>query len=393
MGGKNRQEVKNLKLFKRKKKESLTVQTAVSNGYQSNPFALLGRFGSGRCERKLYRALRENIPVVDAAIYKIIRLVGGFRVICDDAATEKQLSDFLDNVPVNGCQKGIRRFLENHLDRLITDGTAVGEIVLSGYGREIAGLYNASLDDVSLATGKDDPFHMVCYVTKPSGERVPVAYPDLLIISRLMTEPKQIYGTSVLRGLPFVGDLLMKILNATGTNWDRVGNVRFLVSYKPNENDRSFTKERASMIAEEWTRAMKSPEPKDFVTVGDVNVKVIGADNQIPDAQIPMRILLEQLIAKLSIPPFLLGLSWSSTERMSSQQADILTSELEYYRHQLSTAVRQVCDLWMKLHGHYGDYRIEWDNINLQDEVELARAALYRAQAQKLTAESSAHPM
>ena len=48
MGGKNRQEVKNLKLFKRKKKESLTVQTAVSNGYQSNPFALLGRFASGR---------------------------------------------------------------------------------------------------------------------------------------------------------------------------------------------------------------------------------------------------------------------------------------------------------------------------------------------------------
>ena len=35
---------------------------------------------------------------------------------------------------------------------------------------------------------------------------------------------------------------------------------------------------------------------------------------------VPVRQLLEQLIAKLSIPPFLLGLSWSSTERMSSQQ-------------------------------------------------------------------------
>lgn len=62
--------------------------------------------------------------------------------------------------------------------------------------------------------------------------------------------------------------------------------------------------------------------------MGDVDIKVIGADNQILDSEVPVRQILEQLIARTGIPPFLLGLSWSSTERMSTQQADMMTSEI-----------------------------------------------------------------
>ena len=45
----------------------------------------------------------------------------------------------------------------------------------------------------------------------------------------------------------------------------------------------------------------------------------------------------------MGIPPFLLGLTWSSTERMSSQQADILTSELEAYRRLLNPVIEKIC--------------------------------------------------
>ncbi len=372
-----------MKLFKRNKKEEAAVQTAASDGYHVGGLSLWGHSTISRCERKLYRELRKNVPIVDAAIGKIIRLVGGYRVICMDTAVQRELTDFLQQVRVNGCQRGVRRFLENHLDRLLTDGTAVGEMVLSGSGREIAALYNASLDDVVLSA-EDDPFHVVCCVVQPSGEQVPVPYPDLLLISTLLTEDGQVYGTSVLRGMPFIGEVLRKIWQAIGMNWERVGNMRFVVSYHPNDNDRGFTKERAAQIASEWSKAMRSSEPHDFVSIGEVSVKGIGADMSMPDAQVPVRMLVEQLLSKLSIPPFLLGLSWSSTERMSAQQADMLTSELEYYRDQLDTVLRKICDCWLKLHGYRCDYHIEWDDINLQDEVEQARAALYRAQAQKL---------
>ena len=74
------------------------------------------------------------------------------------------------------------------------------------------------------------------------------------------------------------------------------------------------------------------PGVSDFVAVGDVSIRAIGADGQQMESDVPVRQMLEQIVAKLGVPPFLLGLSWSSTERMSSQQADMLTNELTAYR-------------------------------------------------------------
>ncbi len=373
-----------MNLFKKKKKnDELTVQTAVSDGYEWGSYSLWGTKETALCERRLYRLLRRNVPIIDAAICKLIRLLGSFNVRCEDRQTEDEINSFLRNVRVDGTRRGIDSFLSSTLDQLLTYGTSVGEIVLDGSGKKIAALYNASLNDVELCAGKN-PLDVQIFTIDGNGEKKPVDYPSLILCSTLMNEPGCVYGTSLLRGLPFVGELLVKIFHALGTNWDRVGNVRFAVSYKPGENDRSFTKDRAAQIASEWSKAMKSPEPKDFVSVGDVSIKVIGAENQIPDSQVPVRLILEQILSKFSIPPFLMGLSWSSTERMSAQQADILTSEMEFYRRTLEESIRGICDMWMKLNGLKTDYSIEWDNINLQDEVELARARLLNAQAQAL---------
>ena len=128
----------------------------------------------------------------------------------------------------------------------------------------------------------------------------------------------------------------------------------------------------------------RSGSVRDFVAVGDVEIKVIGAECQIPDCQAPVRLLLEQLISQTGIPPFLLGLNWSSTERMSSQQADIMTSELTALRRTLTPVVERICALWLRLHGYGCPFQVVWEEINLQDQVEEARAALYRQQAQQL---------
>ena len=126
---------------------------------------------------------------------------------------------------------------------------------------------------------------------------------------------------------------------------------------------------------------------RDFVAVGDVDIKVIGADSPILDSQVPVRQILEQLVARTGIPPFMLGLSWSSTERMSTQQADLLTSEVTAIRRSLEPALLRVSELWLRLHGCDSRAELEWEDINLQDLVEEARAELYRAQAEGLRQE------
>ena len=171
-------------------------------------------------------------------------------------------------------------------------------------------------------------------------------------------------------------------------NWERVGNLRFAVINRPEQGlDGASAQERCAALAREWSAAMQAGRDgsvRDFVAVGDVDIKVIGADNQILDSQVPVRQILEQLVARTGIPPFLLGLSWSSTERMSTQQADMMTSEITAIRRSLEPVVRRICRLWLAVHGFGTDIRIEWADINLQDEVEEAKAALYREQARAL---------
>lgn len=54
--------------------------------------------------------------------------------------------------------------------------------------------------------------------------------------------------------------------------------------------------------------------------------------------------------------------------------------------------VERICALWLRLHGKDSDVQVEWEEINLQDQVEEARAALYRQQARQLEGEQPTRP-
>ena len=131
-------------------------------------------------------------------------------------------------------------------------------------------------------------------------------------------------------------------------------------------------------------QSTKSGAVRDFVAVGDVEIKVIGADNQILDSEVPVRQIIEQIVSRTGIPPFMLGLNWSSTERMSAQQADLMTSEITAIRRSLDPVVEKICSMWLQLNGYDCGFTVLWDDINLQDEVEEAQAELYKAQAEKI---------
>ncbi len=371
-----------------KKLSSAKTAVTAPQTYRHNPFDKLDSYSPlATPQNALYRELREAVPVLDAAIYKTVRLTGGFHAECSSKRITDELNLFLKNIPVGGNQQGIEAFVSTYLEQLLTYGTAVGEMVTDGNGK-LSALYNADIEDIELKRGDDGFSTVVC--VKNFYETVPVAYPQLITLSVLNPDAGSLSGNSIMKGLPFVSNILMKIYNTIGINWERVGNVRFAVTYKPQNDviDRAYAKDRAQQVAREWSEAMQSgKQVRDFVAIGDVSIKAIGADNQILDSEVPVRQMLEQIVAKTGIPPFMLGLSWSSTERMSSQQADVLTSELEAYRRILTPAIEKICRFWLRSNGIDDKVDIIWDDITLQDEVELARAALYRAQSQKIDRE------
>ena len=377
--------------MKRKRKEPTGAAAACQlRSGEVHPFGVLRGFTPlGTGEERIYQQLREAIPVLDAAVCKLVRLTGGFTARCRDPRAGERLAEFLRHVPCGRGQEGIDSFLSGYLDSLLTYGRSVGEMVVSG--GKLRAVCWGDVTALEARTG-DNPLDTVLYGPDSQGRMAPLPYPHLLLFTTLNPEPAHPYGVSLFRGMPFLAEILLKIYNTIGTNWERAGNLRYSVVCKGGENlDPAAAQERGRQVAREWAKAMedgKNGTVRDFVAVGDVEIRVIGGEAPIPDSQVPVRQILEQLVAKTGLPPFLLGLNWSTTERMSTQQADLLTSELWALRRAVEPALLKICRTFLAMEGMDNRVVILWDDISLQDITEQAQADLYRAQAEKARAEA-----
>jgi len=375
--------------MKRKQKESGGV-TAVCQlrSAREHPFGALRHFTPlGGGEERVYRELREAIPVLDAAVGKMVRLCGGFTVKCPNPNSERRLAAFLKCCPCGRGQSGIDSFLSAYLDSLLTYGRSIGEMVVSG--GKLRAVCWGDVTALEVHEGAN-PLETELWGLDDHGHMRPLPYQQLLLFTTLHPEPEHPYGVSIFRGMPFLAEILLKIYNTLGTNWERAGNIRYSVICKGGENlDPAIVQERGRQVASQWSKAMedgKNGTVRDFVAVGDVEIKVIGGEAPILDSEIPVRQILEQLVAKTGLPPFLLGLNWSTTERMSTQQADLLTSELWALRRVVEPAMERICRTFLALEGLDDRVELVWDDISLQDITQEAQADLYRAQAEKYRA-------
>lgn len=368
--------------FRKNKNDTVGASAVQTSSASRHPYYRLSSYMPLNGKSRVYAQVRQAVPIIDAAVNKIIRLTDGFRFETGDEMLDIRMNDYFDSINVGGNQRGISAFISNYLSQLLTFGTAVGEVVLSNNG--IYALYNSDLADLELkraANGIDVEFYNY-------NEKIP--NPSLVLYSVLNPKPGDLCGTSILEGLPFISDILMKIYHTVGENWEHAGNVRYAVICKPSADaDGTDAQSRANTIAQAWKDAMDSKSVKDFVAVGDVSVQVIGADNVCLNSEIPVRQMLEQIVAKLGLPPFMLGLNWSSTERMSTQQSDILTTELKAYRRVLTPVLSKIGNMYLALAGENCRAEVVWEDITLQDECDGAKAKLYNAQAEKIEREIS----
>ena len=227
--------------FGRKKRNSnneVAVQTVSKNKLSDS--LLFSKYEmQSKALRELYSSLRESVPVIDAAICKIVRLIGKFNIVTEDKACQKIADDFVKGVKTNGSSNGMNNFIYSYLDSLLTYGEAVGEMIpdVNAFGIEY--LYNASLDDVEIRAGNSVLDLRVCRSDLTSVTEV--EYPQLVFATLLNQKAGTVKGTSILSGLPFVSSILLRIFTSIKNNWERDGDVRFAVTYNPDLNPGSFT--------------------------------------------------------------------------------------------------------------------------------------------------------
>ena len=146
-------------LWKKRPAEAAAATTQLrepSAGFLTGQRTLCG----GEC--RLYRAVRQAVPAVDAAIGKSSRLTGGVEVHCEEPAAERALAQFLRTVNVGRGQVGINAFLDMYLDSMLTCGQGIGEIVLSQGHDDIVALLCGRVEDIQIQEGRSPLEFLIC---------------------------------------------------------------------------------------------------------------------------------------------------------------------------------------------------------------------------------------
>src|SRR5699024_9829255 len=176
-----------------------------------HPFGVLDGYVPLRNgEIALYRSIREAVPIVDAAILKLIRLAGGPVVQCGDRRGPGELERFLRTVSTGRGQRGIQSFLDCYLDSMLTCGRAVGEIVLNGRRDGIAAVLCGNVADVEIKEG-ETPLDITLCARGRDGVLEDLPCQEQLLFTPIQPETASPYGWTLMRSMLFLTSIRLRI--------------------------------------------------------------------------------------------------------------------------------------------------------------------------------------
>lgn len=357
-------------------RDTFSTFNTLLNGYEPLKFNI-----------DLYDLIREAIPLLDEAVRKYKLLIGSFEIECENESVKKLLDEFKDTVRVNQFQYGIEQFMGQMVDSAISKGFAVGELV-----------YNQTITDIEfLKVARSNGFRFVkkdniikLGQVNDLGNVQVYDYDEDIYYLAFDCREGHPQGYSMFYSLPFVGEIFVRIMQSIRNTIWRVGDPSFLVTV--TSSDKAGANKCAQDLKESITDTFvsrKTGKTRDVYASGPadakIEVKVLGAEKDLINLEIPLRSIEEQIVSVTGFPPFMFALyKWSSTERMSKQQNDMIVSTINSYRQMLEPMLIDILEKKLIVSKINVPFTIKWNKVNLMDEKELADTDKSRAETRKL---------
>ncbi len=379
-----------------------------------------------------YEVLREGIPIIDAAIRRLISLNGTIKVIGDNMPLVKELEDFCMNVPVNDMQKGIHAFKENAENETFEQGFSISEFIATKKRDDIDSLRVADSKRIVFrlnADGRAEPWFrsgvpLLSNYTMPgtiiqtiinarygqtisyNGVEEVKLVPDNKLYFSINNENSDSYGVSIMRSLEFVSQILVTIQNSIKSTAERFGDPSYHLHYSGKGNTEDL-KARQKALQDDFNttlNAKRQGKNADIVTASGpdskVEIKVIGHDGQILTFEIQLRHLLEQIVSKTSLPAWMLGIYWSTTERMATLEIEAALADAKIRQLAMLPEYIRLFSMFLKLRGRTwksittaldkpGDWGIIFETPNLRDLVAQAQSRFLNSQADMMQSGAS----
>ncbi len=424
-----------LDIRKAAKPDLLTTPQIRANAPQGGMTAYFHDYIFRKVSGEFYEALREGIPMIDGAIRRLISLNGTIKIIGDRADLVADLEDFNRSVPVNDTQKGIQAFLECASNETFEQGFSESEFVPTPDLKDIAGLRVADSKQIIFrrnAAGKAEPWYRYSgytpynvlsspqlliqqILTAGYGQSAYIggAYETKLVPSNLLyfsinNENTNPYGVSIIRSLEFVAKILATVQNSLLNVWERFGDPSFAVTLNATaKNDAAIRQNTLTTNFAAAITAKRAGKSADFVNVigkeDKLEIKVIGADGQVLELEVPIRYLAEEIIGKLNLPSWMLGRYWSMTERMATLEVEMALQDAKIRQLAMIPEFIRLYSTLLLLRGRkwetittdpdkLGDWGFYFETPNIRDVMAMANARFLNAQASLMERGGQAAP-
>lgn len=337
----------------------------------------------------LYDAIREAIPLADVAIRTRARMLTGVRL---DGLGNPRVQKALDEIAairVGWFQRGIDTLIEGVSDAALHKGYDVFEIVPEIDNRSVSRAVIGLPDNFRVNAEERTGPVIEQEVAPGRYERLP--RPDLLFMQIFGTSAGGYYGRPVFASCPFIAKIVTRILTAVDTVIWRFADPTILSVLKGGTAaDLDLVGAAATEYGAELSKAMATRKSGGVYDVqvgipegGEFKVILLGADAKPMDIAVDYKLALEQIISASELPPWKFGLSWSTTERLSTNQNEAALAVVEGNRKAFEPNLVKLVDMCLMFYGLTGaKWRFEWLPVNLTDEVAKADARLKNADAE-----------
>lgn len=379
---------------------------------------------------RLYEALREAVPPIDAAINRLVTLDGILAAEAETDALQRELDEFIDGVPVNDFQEGLQAAYAGQGNEMYEQGFGFIDFTLGERGIDRlhvgdskgyclrrnpdSGELEVWFRTPSPTRGRRDGTDQIERVLRNSYATDIAAALDKngyrridrsrLVYAGLQNEADNPYGVSIMRSMEFCSRVLLTMDNAQLQTWERFGNPVFKVNYKTKSRQSPTELEsRRKALADNLKDAMEAKRKGnavDFVNAiganDELEITVLGGDGQVLELEAPARHILEQIVAKTGLPSWLLGFHWSTAERLAERQGEILLQESRTRFSYRKPGLRSLLAAHLRQRGitwNPGDWDIVQELPSLQDIVAMAQAGFLEAQTEMMRSGAGTPPV
>lgn len=349
--------------------------------WEQGPAGFINPFFKIPQQQNLYllEQIPQLIPSVGSAMRILTQLVGCPKVESENKAAQEEAMEWWEKVNVNQTGTGGGVWFSGHVKDHLLYGRAHAEIIPRFSLTDIYALQELHPRTIEMRP-RPEGYGVDLIQSLFFGLSQPLDR-DLTLTTIHDYQQDNPHGCSIICNLPRVAEILNKMLQSLSNTWERFGMPTFVVIYKPAKeiSDPEGTKGR-EVVSEAMTGleaavlAKANGETRDFGASGDFDIRILGAEGEALDIEVPGRLILEEITSVFGLPPWMLNKHWSTTERLSIEQAKLLGENITEIRQHLMPSIRYLFNLRQAFVGRPFEFEVTWDAPSLVDAQAEAQA-------------------